>query len=300
MTKIYQINKDKNKELIVKLFSEVIRIFEKYNIDYWIEYGTLLGAVREGGFIPWDSEIDVGIWYSNYLNNEANLLKEFKAAGFFINLDSKDRVKLIHKDLLIGAYTIDIHTYHVKGNIAYVSHNPGAKLTIYKRIYKIIKDFDDRKPRVFPISLMLKPLMSNFNSIPSVFHIRVENNLLNEFSILYLDKIIYGDKKRKSILAKLTRYFLKLFLFVLPKTIRYKFIDYIRSRVIEQSKLNNKAQVFPVNYFMDLSKIKFETIEVSCPIDKVNYIESIYGKDWNNPKPHWVNTENKNNKNIMN
>ena len=45
----------------------VIRdIFEKHGIRYVIEYGSLLGAVRHGGFIPWDDDFDYVVFEDDY------------------------------------------------------------------------------------------------------------------------------------------------------------------------------------------------------------------------------------------
>ena len=43
----------------MKILSEIDRICKKYDIHYFISAGTLLGAVREGNFIPWDDDLDV-------------------------------------------------------------------------------------------------------------------------------------------------------------------------------------------------------------------------------------------------
>lgn len=44
-----------------KLLGEFDALCNDNNIDYWINFGTLIGAIRHKGFIPWDDDTDLGI-----------------------------------------------------------------------------------------------------------------------------------------------------------------------------------------------------------------------------------------------
>ena len=46
---------------LYQLFKDIHETFEAHQIDYWMDGGTLLGALRHEGIIPWDNDVDVCI-----------------------------------------------------------------------------------------------------------------------------------------------------------------------------------------------------------------------------------------------
>lgn len=68
----------------LELIVEVDRICRKYNIQYSLDGGTLLGAIRHKGFIPWDDDADVIFTRHEYAKFSRACKKELKKEQFFL------------------------------------------------------------------------------------------------------------------------------------------------------------------------------------------------------------------------
>ncbi|QED23770.1 LicD family protein [Candidatus Deianiraea vastatrix] len=50
----------------LNLLAKLDKILKANNLSYWADWGTLIGAVRHKGFIPWDDDIDLGMMRKDY------------------------------------------------------------------------------------------------------------------------------------------------------------------------------------------------------------------------------------------
>ena len=50
----------------IDLYLEFARICEKYDLKYFVFWGSILGAVRHHGFVPWDDDMDVALFRDDY------------------------------------------------------------------------------------------------------------------------------------------------------------------------------------------------------------------------------------------
>jgi ubiquinone/menaquinone biosynthesis C-methylase UbiE len=70
---------------------EAYDILEKLKIRFWLTGGSLLGAVRENDFIPWDDDVDMDMLKEEFVPVMHKIKEELMKAGFVVRLTDKGR-----------------------------------------------------------------------------------------------------------------------------------------------------------------------------------------------------------------
>lgn len=103
----------KEKEVIEAL-RQVKEIFDKYEIEFWLDSGILLGLVRNNQLIPWDNDIDLGMWRKDItkLKIKSPAYNELCDRGFDIYF-LPDKIVLEKNN-----FSINVSLFFLKGNKA--------------------------------------------------------------------------------------------------------------------------------------------------------------------------------------
>ena len=86
-------NKEKRKlQMAILMIAEEIAVLcDKHHIPYFINSGTQLGAIRHGGFIPWDDDFDIGMRRSDYVKFMQVCEKELDKKKYFIQTEKTEQ-----------------------------------------------------------------------------------------------------------------------------------------------------------------------------------------------------------------
>ena len=91
----------------LEIAKEIIKIIEKHNLRYFAIGGTALGAIRHGGFIPWDDDIDIALPRKDYEKLREILPKELPKNLEFLDYDN------VKTNIFLFSKVHDVNTSYI-------------------------------------------------------------------------------------------------------------------------------------------------------------------------------------------
>ncbi len=77
-----QFKHKKNRIESLKILQATIETLDKHNIAYYLDFGTLIGALREKGFILWDDDMDISLLNEKDYKKMHTVVQELRSKGF--------------------------------------------------------------------------------------------------------------------------------------------------------------------------------------------------------------------------
>ena len=240
------------KEEMINILRYIDDICKKNNINYSLIGGSLIGAKRNGGIIPWDDDIDIGLIYSEYVRL-IDILSKNNSDYIVINDELCDNYYLPHTKIVskrtflkernfetideMGVF-IDIFTY------MYLPNNKNKR----KRFYNKLRFHN------IMISGLRKPT-------------KKENYYFLRMVRYFICKKIIGKRKIYKCTKKLYS--------------KYSKTNYI---VSNSPQYGYEKEIQNSNFFEGYQRIRFEKIDVSISVNYDEFLRTSFG-DYMTPPP---------------
>lgn len=241
---------EENKHVQLDILKDVASFCERNGLEYFLAYGTLIGAIRHKGFIPWDDDIDIQMPRESY--------------DRFIELYTQEKAEIKSYYRLINPYddiarhsmvkVVDSRTVKIETGISYQSEHLGI-------------DID-----VFPIDGMPK------NTIVYAIWYKA---LFVLYSLAYMKNLDYqsGGLKRR-FWGRIAKYFplKRKTLLNLAKKLHtmYSLDDAFFAGTMEMP-FNSKKNRVEKKLFGNVLYVEFEGISFRCPLGYDSVLKSLYG-----------------------
>lgn len=166
------------KSILLKMLDDADKVLTSLGIEYWLDCGTLLGAIRDNQLISWDKDIDLGCWKSaNDYEIKQKLKKKYEELGYevfitdhYLNIHFEDNPEL---NLDLNFYIVENEYAITPSSSLYPYLNNGlSKLTnhmiksVYNKkyylkrysaatkiLFKIFLNFHNAVFALFPLEL---------------------------------------------------------------------------------------------------------------------------------------------------
>lgn len=288
--KEYKINLVKKRQEAIYCFVEVTNILRKFKIDYWLDYGTLLGAIRDKTIIPWDGEFDISTLGSS-INLNSSMWKELEDLGYVISY-GEFNIKIRKESQLVSSFVIDLHRYKETDKGALYEYGLSPKRRIDSLIlytYKLLGTAKriENTPEITFTQIYNEILNRTEAKIPEIDNTEIKvvigKTYKSPFTIFFKDEEIKFDVITKR--SMITRV-LYLFVRILPSSFNNAIISALQNRV-NNIKFDPLKKVYVKDYYKSLSSTEFCGLTFPCFKDSEKYLSEVYGEGWRVPTNKW-------------
>ena len=251
-----QMNELRQAEL--EILRHCIRAFEQLHVQYFVVQGTLLGAVRHQGFIPWDDDIDIGMLredYEIFLREGKSLLP----AHYFIQTHDTDPA-YPHG----FAKVRNSNTAFVETTCKNLPMNHGIYIDIFPFDY-----YPDN--RIAGAALEMQKLLLRYRIRCSLYIPEDDNRTAKNFVRACLKRI--SRIAYPSLDAALEK-----------QTQLYQREKKGRCRINHGSPWG-KRECVPAEWLDEVTTLKFEGMDVKAPVQYKAYLSHVYGDYMTLPPP---------------
>lgn len=246
--------------VLLDLLNEFSIVCEKNGIEWFVDAGTILGAARHKGFIPWDDDIDIMLDRKNYEKLCLVAPKDFKHPYFFQTEYTDPGSLRGHAQLRNSLTTAILETEKDK----HYRFNQGIFIDIFP-IDNLPDDLKERK-RFLAKLQRAKKRTDLISSVTTRYSnsAKVVKRIIK--GILHL---VFGSAPKKE---------LKLF-----KKYESLEMKYCSLKTKYMSKLFqlplNERRIWERQWLKDTVFLEFEMLKVPVPLDYVKLLDKFYG-DW--------------------
>lgn len=243
-------------KLYVKRFSEVQDFLVEHNINFFVVAGTLLGAVRHRGFIPWDNDMDIGMLREDYekfllIANKIEC-KKFSISSCRINNNPVDHG--LTKICILGTKQI-INEYDRFDKSFHIDIFPYDKVPSNQKDKKRAA----KKRRKYKLLLYFKSRNKSTTILKTI-----------------------GLKLIQFFLLPFTTHFIAKKLDSYASSFSNKLVDFTYITTFMGVYSFDRESV-PYECIGTPKKIKFEDIDVFAPENSHDFLKSVYGADYMTP-----------------
>ena len=255
--------------VLLDLLNEFARVCEEHHLEWFAHAGTMLGAVRHHGFIPWDDDIDIVMPRDDY-EKLCRIGPSCFSFPYFYQCEDSDRFFCRNFSRLRNSETTAIQ--YLEKDLA-LPYNQGIFIDIFP--YDNISDNEDELAS--EIKLLEALACSSWQSRNMVhFYSPKRGKGVRKRLNYYLKHLWfkYVDKRSCDYLRLLNEY----------KDLVTKHNDEVTRRVGEMIIPPLGRQIWNREWVSKMIWVPFEMIQIPVPVDFCACLNASFGKDWRIPR----------------